>query len=307
MKGNKLDKKNYKFHNYLMKKSNNSDNIFFKTQKISNKTFIKNTIPKIRNISNLETYSTNCDSNNKFSYTSRNPINFNNYNNTTKTKFYNKIISKSLTNNHNTNNSESKNFLQILEKIDAENEIKIKNLKNKKSIHDNLYNQDNNEKKFFKKEKTFSQYFSSHYSPKNYCKTNLTNFITKDIDCFKRKFKKHKKFFKKLEFNENQIQKIKIIFNYISPYVERERNKYENKYRIFLEKYQKILKKEEAKKKLLEKQKILSNNNLNKINIDFLYNLKNNNLNDFQKSKLSLINKIRKTNILYKISDEDDF
>ena len=33
MKGNKLDKKNYKFHNYLMKKSNNSDNIFFKLRK----------------------------------------------------------------------------------------------------------------------------------------------------------------------------------------------------------------------------------------------------------------------------------
>ena len=58
---------------------------------------------------------------------------------------------------------------------------------------------------------------------------------------------------------------------------------------------------------MLEKQKILSNNNFNKINIDFLYNLKNNNLNDLQKSKLSLINKIRKTNCLYKLSDEDDF
>ena len=304
MKGNKLDKKNYKFQNYLLKKSNINNNIFFKTN--LNSTLKKHSIPKIRNISNLETYSTNCDSNNKFSYTSRNPTNFNNYNTITTTKFYNKIISQSLNNNHNNYNNESKNILQILEKIDAENEIKINNIKNRKNISDNLYNI-NNEKKNFKKEKNFSQYFSSHYSPKNYCKTYLSNFITKDIDCFKRKFKKHKKFFKKLEFNENQIQKIKIIFNYISPYVERERNKYENKYRIFLEKYQKILKKEEFKKNLLEKQKKLINNNTNKLSVDILYNLKNNNLNDLQKSKLSLINKIRKTNFLYKLSDEDDF
>ena len=196
--------------------------------------------------------------------------------------------------------------MQILEKIDAENEIKINNIKNRKNISDNLYNI-NNENKNFKKEKTFSQYFSSHYSPKNYCKTYLSNFITKDIDCFKRKFKKHKKFFKQLEFNENQIQKIKIIFNYISPFVEREKNKYDNKYRIFLEKYQKILKKEEIKKNLLEKQKKIYNKNSNRLSADILYNLKNNNLNDLQKSKLSLINKIRKTNFLYKLSDEDDF
>ena len=302
MKGNKLDKKNYKFQNYLLKKNIiNNNNIFFKTFN-SKSTLKKNSIPKIRNISNLETYSTNCDSNNKFSYTSRNPMNSNIYNTITTTKFNNKIISQSLNNNHNNYNN---NILHILEKIDAENETKINNIK-KKNISDILYNI-NNEKKNFKKEKTFSQYFSSHYSPKNYCKTYLTNFITKDIDCFKKKFKKHIKFFKQLEMNENKIQKIKIIFNYISPFVEREKNKYDNKYRIFLEKYQKILKKEEIKKNLLEKQKKIYNKNSNRLSADILYNLKNNNLNDLQKSKLSLINKMRKTNCLYKLSDEDDF
>ena len=113
MKGNKFDKKNYKFQNYLLKKNiNNNNNIFFKTFN-SKSTLKKNSIPKIRNISNLETYSTNCDSNNKFSYTSRNPTNYNNYNTITTTKFYNKIISQSLNNNHNNYNNESKNILQI--------------------------------------------------------------------------------------------------------------------------------------------------------------------------------------------------
>jgi hypothetical protein len=109
----------------------------------------------------------------------------------------------------------------------------------------------------------------------NYYKNCLTQ---KDFNKFQEKNKENKNFIKKLEIINNRTNTIRLICNYLSPFVEKAKRKKEKNINN--------IKKENLKLKLNN-----NNNSNNYINLNLIYNQKNLTLSDKEISQLKIYKK----------------
>ena len=160
---------------------------------------------------------------------------------------------------------------------------------NKKSLFNKKLNNIKLNKNF-KLEKTdsFLKYYKLHYRNKktnfHYFKNNnnyYMNFLTiKDFNKFQEKNNENNQFYKKLEKINNRTNTIRLICNYLSPFVEKAKKKKEKN-------INKIINKKENLKLKLNK----INNSNNYIYLNQIYNQKNLTLNDKEISLLKIYKK----------------
>ena len=158
---------------------------------------------------------------------------------------------------------------------------------NKKSLFDKkLNNIKLNKNNKLEKSDSFLKYYKLHCHNKktsfryfknnnNYYKNCLTQ---KDFNKFQEKNKENKNFIKKLEIINNRTNTIRLICNYLSPFVERAKRKKEKNINN--------IKKENLKLKLNN-----NNNSNNYINLNLIYNQKNLTLSDKEISQLKIYKK----------------
>jgi len=195
----------------------------------------------------------------------------------------NVLNSLSYKNNYETTISSIDSKLLLENKINKINKTE-QNLNHK--INVNSFNIIKN----FKLEKTdsFLKYYKLHYRNKktnfHYFKNNnnyYMNFLTiKDFNKFQEKNNENNQFYKKLEKINNRTNTIRLICNYLSPFVEKAKKKKEKN-------INKIINKKENLKLKLNK----INNSNNYIYLNQIYNQKNLTLNDKEISLLKIYKK----------------
>ena len=258
-----------KFSNFELRFNNNNNNKNSIRNKILTNNFflykkLKPVLPKI-NVLNSLSYK-------------------NNYETTISSNDSKLLIENKLNNIKINKNQQNNNKKFILNSFSLNNksfEENKKSLFNKK-INNIKLNKNNN----LEKSDSFLKYYKLHFHNKktsfryfknnnNYYKNCLT--LT-DFNKFQEKNKENKKFIKKLEIINNRTNTIRLICNYLSPFVEKARKKKEKNINNIL--------KENLKLKLKN-----NNNSKNYINLNLIYNQKNLTLNDKEISQLKIYKK----------------